>query len=81
MLNNVWLSTFAVNVPQRRGADISFAKDEGIKADSDVQTLANLRPVFNKSGQVTAGNASTLNDGASAILLSDESKIYLNSFK
>jgi acetyl-CoA C-acetyltransferase len=81
--NQGWFDweTFAVNVPQRRGADISFAKDEGIKADSDVQTLANLRPVFNKSGQVTAGNASTLNDGASAILLADESTAKENGWE
>ena len=81
--NQGWFDweTFTVSVPQRRGADISFAKDEGIKAASDVQTLANLRPVFNKSGQVTAGNASTLNDGASAILLADESTARLNGWE
>ena len=73
--------TFAVNVPQRRGDDILFSKDEGIKSDSNVETLARLKPVFNKSGQVTAGNASTLNDGASAILLADESTAKENGWE
>ena len=73
--------TFAVNVPQRRGDDILFAQDEGIKSDSNVETLAKLKPVFNKSGQVTAGNASTLNDGASAILLADESTAKENGWE
>ena len=59
--NQGWFDweTFAVNVPQRRGNDILFTRDEGIKSDSNAETLAKLRPVFNKSGQVTAGNAST----------------------
>jgi len=73
--------TFAVSVPQRRGDDVLFAKDEGIKAESNVETLAKLRPVFNKSGQVTAGNASTLNDGASAVLLADESTAKQNGWE
>ena len=73
--------TFAVSVPQRRGDDVLFAKDEGIKAESNTETLAKLRPVFNKSGQVTAGNASTLNDGASAVLLADESTAKQNGWE
>lgn len=73
--------TFAVSVPQRRGDDVLFAKDEGIKPESNVETLAKLRPVFNKSGQVTAGNASTLNDGASAVLLADESTAKQNGWE
>ncbi len=73
--------TFAVSVPQRRGDDVLFAKDEGIKAESNAETLAKLRPVFNKSGQVTAGNASTLNDGASAVLLADESTAKQNGWE
>ena len=73
--------TFAVSVPQRRGNDVLFAKDEGIKGESNTETLAKLRPVFNKSGQVTAGNASTLNDGASAVLLADESTAKKNGWE
>ena len=73
--------TFAVSVPQRRGNDVLFAKDEGIKGESNTEILAKLRPVFNKSGQVTAGNASTLNDGASAVLLADESTAKQNGWE
>tara|TARA_B100001559_G_C16452072_1_gene599760 strand:- start:332 stop:1468 length:1137 start_codon:yes stop_codon:yes gene_type:complete len=63
--------SFTIQVPQRRGDSIKFSKDEGIKENTSVEILSKLRPVFNKEGQVTAGNASTLNDGASAILLAD----------
>lgn len=63
--------SFSVEIPQRRGDPVIFSKDEGVKANSSVDILSKLRPVFNKEGQVTAGNASTLNDGASAVLLAD----------
>jgi len=71
---NGWFDweTFSVQVPQRRGEDIQFSRDEGIKQESSVEILSKLRTVFKKDGQVTAGNASTLNDGASAILMADE---------
>ena len=72
--------TFTVNVPQRKGDDVQFSKDEGIKPNSNLQTLSNLRPVFNKQGQVTAGNASTLNDGASAVLITSESNAIENGW-
>ena len=72
--------TFTVNVPQRKGDDVQFNKDEGIKPNSNLQTLSNLRPVFNNQGQVTAGNASTLNDGASAVLITSESNAVENGW-
>lgn len=73
--SNGWFDweTFTVNIPQRGGDDVEFSQDEGIKPDSSIEVLSNLRPVFSKDGQVTAGNASTLNDGASAILMTSES--------
>ena len=46
--------------------------DEGIRVGTTVEALAGLKPVFKEDGMVTAGNASTLNDGASAILVVDE---------
>ena len=46
--------------------------DEGIRENSNAETLAELRSVFQKDGRITAGNASTLNDGASAVLVADE---------
>ena len=63
--------SFPVQVPQRRGDSVMFSKDEGIKENTSTEILSKLRPVFNREGQVTAGNASTLNDGASAILLAE----------
>jgi len=47
-------------------------RDEGIRADTSVEKLAALKPVFRPDGSITAGNASPLNDGASALLLGDE---------
>ncbi len=62
---------FPVEIPQRRGDPIHFHSDEGVRSNTTSESLAGLRPVFKKDGQVTAGNASTLNDGASAVLLAD----------
>ena len=62
---------FTVEIPQRRGDPVLFNSDEGVRSSTTVDSLAGLRPVFKKGGQVTAGNASTLNDGASAVLLAE----------
>jgi 3-oxoadipyl-CoA thiolase len=58
-----------VTVPQKKGDPITFAKDECVRADSSLEALARLQPVFKKGGSVTAGNSSPVNDGASALLL------------
>lgn len=50
---------------------VDLARDESIRPDSTLQRLASLKPVFRADGTVTAGNASPLNDGASAALLGD----------
>ena len=47
-------------------------KDEGIRHDADMESLESLKPVFDKEGQVTAGNASQISDGASAVLVMSE---------
>lgn len=49
-----------------------FDKDETPRADSSIEKLAKLKPAFKKDGTVTAGNASSLNDGASALLIMSE---------
>ena len=49
-----------------------LSTDEGVRAGTTIEKLAGLRPVFQEDGMVTAGNASTLNDGASAVLVVDE---------
>jgi acetyl-CoA acetyltransferase family protein len=61
-----------VSIPQKKGEDTRIATDECPRADSTVEALAKLRPVFKKDGSVTAGNSSPLNDGASAILVVSE---------
>lgn len=57
-----------VKITSRKG-DISFERDEYIRIDATLDGLAKLRPAFDKSGTVTAGNASGLNDGAAALVL------------
>ena len=64
--------TFELKIPQRRGDPVVLNRDEGVRADTTVQALSELRTVFDKEGIVTAGNASTLNDGASAVLVTSE---------
>lgn len=63
---------FAVEIQQKKGDPIRFAVDEGPRADSTVESLAKLRPAFQKDGTVTAGNASSINDGAAALVVCDE---------
>jgi len=60
-----------VAVPQRRGDPVFVTGDEGVRAGTTAESLAGLRPVFDREGSVTAGNASTLNDGAAAVLVAD----------
>jgi acetyl-CoA acetyltransferase family protein len=52
--------------------DTELARDEGIRPDTTLEKLGSLKPAFTKDGTVTAGNASSLNDGAGAMLLADE---------
>ena len=63
----------AVNIPQRRGDDIVFNTDEGPRAVT-AEKLSGMRAAFKKEGSVTAGNASSLNDGAAAIMLASREK-------
>ena len=53
-------------------ADVALDRDESLRADTSVDALARLRPVFRDGGTVTAGNASPMNDGAAAVLLAGE---------
>ena len=58
-----------VEVPGRKGAVTIFDTDEGPRSDATFEGMAKLRPVFNKEGRTTAGNASSLNDGAAATVI------------
>jgi acetyl-CoA acyltransferase len=64
-----------VSIAQRKGDTLLFAEDEFLKPDTSLEGLAKLRPAFRKTGTVTAGNASGLNDGAAALLLASEEGI------
>ncbi len=59
----------AVAVPQRKGDPILVETDEGVRPGTTVQSLGELRPAFDRDGTVTAGNASQLSDGASAVVM------------
>ena len=58
-----------VLIPQRKGDPVVFDADEYLNRKSTAETLAGLRPAFDKAGSVTAGNASGINDGAAAVML------------
>lgn len=59
----------AVEVPQRKGEPVLVTKDEGIRPDTTVETLAGLRAAFADGGSITAGNSSQISDGASAVVV------------
>jgi acetyl-CoA C-acetyltransferase len=63
-----------VEVPQRRGDPLVVSKDEGIRGDTTVETLAKLRPAFSKDGTITAGSASQISDGACAVVVMSKAK-------
>ena len=61
---------FPVMIPQRKSEPVAFEKDEGIRAGATPEGMAKLRPAFKREGgTVTAGNASSINDGASALVV------------
>jgi acetyl-CoA C-acetyltransferase len=59
----------AVSIPQKNGSPLVFDRDESIRADTTVASLAMLKPAFKRDGTVTAGNAPPVNDGASALVV------------
>jgi acetyl-CoA C-acetyltransferase len=62
------------SIAQKKGDPVVFAADEFINRKTSAEALAGLRPAFDKSGGVTAGNASGLNDGAAAVLVMSAKK-------
>lgn len=63
-----------VNIPQKNGTALVFDRDESIRPDTTVASLAALKPAFKKDGTVTAGNAPPVNDGASALVVMSTSR-------
>lgn len=63
-----------LEIPQRKGSPIIVSEDEGPRKDTSIEKLANLKPVFNATGTITAGNAPGVNDGAGALVLMSEER-------
>ncbi|WP_289018572.1 acetyl-CoA C-acetyltransferase [uncultured Ornithinimicrobium sp.] len=63
-----------VQIPQRKGDPVAFKADEGIRADTTVESLSRLRPAFSKDGTITAGSASQISDGAAAVVVMSKEK-------
>jgi acetyl-CoA C-acetyltransferase len=62
----------AVEVPQRRGDPVVVDTDEGVRPGTTVESLAALRPAFDKAGNITAGNASQISDGGAAVIVTSK---------
>jgi acetyl-CoA C-acetyltransferase len=58
-----------IEIPQKKGAPLSFAVDEAVREDTTAEILAGLKAAFKKDGSVTAGNAPGVNDGAAAVVV------------
>jgi acetyl-CoA C-acetyltransferase len=59
----------SVEIPQKKGAAIVFDTDETVREDTSMEGLSKLKPAFKSEGTVTAGNAPSVNDGASAVVV------------
>lgn len=70
-----------LEIPQKKGDPKVFAEDEFIRKETNLDSLAKLKPAFKSNGTVTAGNASGLNDGAAAILLASEAGVKQHALK
>ncbi|MFF3261448.1 acetyl-CoA C-acetyltransferase [Streptomyces sp. NPDC002932] len=63
-----------VEIPQRKGDPVLFAKDEGIRPETTAESLGKLRPAFAKDGTITAGTSSQISDGAAAVVVMSRAK-------
>jgi acetyl-CoA C-acetyltransferase len=63
---------FSVSIPQRKSDPVDFNTDEGIRSGMTAESIAKMRPAFKKDGSVTAANASSINDGAAALVVMSE---------
>ncbi|MFF9343167.1 MULTISPECIES: acetyl-CoA C-acetyltransferase [unclassified Streptomyces] len=63
-----------IEIPQRKGDPVVFAKDEGVRAETTVESLGKLRPAFAKDGTITAGTSSQISDGAAAVVVMSKAK-------
>ena len=75
------LEIAALEIPQKKGEAKVFSQDEFMRKDTNLESLAKLKPAFKSNGTVTAGNASGLNDGAAALLFASENGIKQHALK
>jgi acetyl-CoA C-acetyltransferase len=61
-----------VSIPQRKGDPVLFETDEGVRPETTTDSLGALKPAFSKDGNITAGNASQLSDGGSAVIVASK---------
>jgi acetyl-CoA C-acetyltransferase len=59
----------AITIPQRKGEPVVVSNDEGVRGSTTMESLASLKPAFDKTGTVTAGNASQISDAGSAVVM------------
>jgi acetyl-CoA C-acetyltransferase len=62
----------SISIPQRKGDPLVIAIDEGVRAETTMESLGGLKPAFDKDGTITAANASQLSDGGSAVVMMSE---------
>ncbi len=72
---------FPVQIPGRKGEVTLFDTDEGPRKDASLESLAKLKPAFKADGKVTPGNASSMNDGAAAVVVSSRAYAEKNNLK
>ena len=75
------LEIVPVQIPGRKGEVTLFDMDEGPRKDASLESLAKLKPAFKENGKVTAGNASSMNDGAAAVVISSREYAEKNNIK
>jgi len=75
------LEIVPVQIPGRKGDVTNFDTDEGPRKDASLESLAKLKPAFKSDGKVTAGNASSMNDGAAAVVVSSRAYAEKNNLK
>jgi acetyl-CoA C-acetyltransferase len=70
-----------VEIPGRKGEVSLLEKDEGPRKDASLESLAKLKPAFKEDGKVTAGNSSSMNDGAAAVVIASRAYAEKNKLK
>ncbi len=76
-IDNGWFKDeiVPVSIPQKKGEPVIVDTDEGPRRDTSLEKLSQLKPAFKPDGTITAGNAPSVNDGASAVLVASEEKV------